>query len=192
VATDDKQLRRLPRHSVPAPCHPPVNELVEGLWGAEVPRPAPARRAPNLLLRTPGDAELPVDILSSSRSFQLLVDPATVDVSLFRESLRAARRAREGGDLAVPALELRDGLGAVARSRAGRDDRAVGPRGPVAGMFFEARRAWLGQLHATALNERMEIDIKLGGHAGVAAEQTAAVMEQPYREQLWELLMLAP
>jgi hypothetical protein len=49
----------------------------------------------------------------------------------------------------------------------------------------------LEQLRAAAVEEQFVVDIELGRHAEAVAELTAAVTEQPYRERLWELLMLA-
>jgi DNA-binding SARP family transcriptional activator len=176
--------------------HVLVDELVDGLWGSEVPvtGASTARTYLSRLRRVLADAELGADLVSSSRGYQLRVDPAAVDVNLFREGVRAARQAREGGDLVAAACELRAGLalwrGPALAGSAGAKG-AKGAKGAAVGSFFEARRAWLGQLHATAVEERMEVDIELGGHAEVAAELAAAVMEQPYRERLWELLMLA-
>jgi hypothetical protein len=49
----------------------------------------------------------------------------------------------------------------------------------------------LEQLRSTASEERLAVAIELGNHAEAVASLTVSVAEQPYRERLWELLMLA-
>jgi DNA-binding SARP family transcriptional activator len=165
-----------------------VDDLVDVLWGEDVPRSGRTTvrtyicRLRRVLTATVADGEVgSVGIRSGGGGYRLTVDPGTVDVWQFRDSLAAARQAREHGDLTEAAHQLRTGLSLWRGT----------PLAGVTGTFFEGQRAWLEQLHSTATEERLAVGIELGKDAEAAAELTVAVAEQPYRERLWELLMLA-
>ena len=57
--------------------------------------------------------------------------------------------------------------------------------------FAQAEIARLEELRLTALEHRFEAELALGRHAEVIGEIRALVAEQPLRERLWGLLMLA-
>jgi DNA-binding SARP family transcriptional activator len=126
-------------------------------------------------------AEGAVELRSAGGGYQLTVDPAAVDVWRFRADLAAARQAHGQGDLGEAAHQLRDAF-ALWRGT---------PLAGLAGSFFEGQRAGLEQLHSTATEEQLAVRIALGEHAEAAAELAVRVAELPYRERLWELLMLA-
>jgi predicted ATPase len=56
---------------------------------------------------------------------------------------------------------------------------------------LEPERARLEALRLTALEDRIEADLALGGHGGLVAELEALLADHPYRERLWGQLMLA-
>jgi DNA-binding SARP family transcriptional activator len=168
-----------------------VADVVEALWGSDAPVAGigTARtyisRLRRVLAQIHGDGPgFETAIRSGGGGYRLLVEPAAVDVGLFRRGLVAAREARDQGDLADASRHLRAGLSLWKGA-------ALAGVGEVGGPFFEGRRAWLEQLRAAAVEEQFVVDIELGRHAEVVAELTAAVAEQPYRERLWELLMWA-
>jgi SARP family transcriptional regulator, regulator of embCAB operon len=172
-----------------------VDEVIEALWGADPPLSAVGvvrsyvSRLRRVFAHAGGIASgASVHLCSEGGGYRLLVDPVAVDVGVFRASLTAARKAQQRGDLLECSRQLRGGLSLW------RGPALAGVGGPhdvVMGSFFSARRAWLEELRATAVEERLAVDIKLGNHDEAIAELVVAVTDQPYRERLWELLMWA-
>jgi DNA-binding SARP family transcriptional activator len=162
--------------------HVAVDELVGMLWEHDMPRSARATvRTYICRLRRELTRAAGVDLRSAGGGYQLTVDPASVDVSRFRANLAGARQAHGQSDLAEAAHQLR---GALALWRGA-------PLAGLAGTYFEGQRAGLEQLHSTAVEEQLAVRIALGEHAEAAAELAVRVAELPYRERLWELLMLS-
>jgi len=164
--------------------HIAVDDLVEMLWEHEVPRSGRATVRTyicRLRRELTVAAEGAVELRSAGGGYQLTVDPAAVDVWRFRANLAAARQAHGHGDLGEAARQVRDAL-ALWRGA---------PLAGLTGSFFEGQRAGLEQLHSTATEEQLAVRIALGEHAEAAAELAVRVAELPYRERLWELLMLA-
>ncbi|WP_020419299.1 AfsR/SARP family transcriptional regulator [Amycolatopsis sp. ATCC 39116] len=163
-----------------------LEEIVGALWGPEAPRSAVVTtrtyisRLRRLLTGAAGGGTS-AEIRSAGRGYQLLVDPAAVDVTVFRQTTADARDARDRGEDAEAARLLR---GALALWRGPALDGLGGP-------FFEGRRTWLEQLRASAMEERWALDIGQGDCAQAIAELTLATTGEPYRERLWELLMWA-
>jgi hypothetical protein len=56
---------------------------------------------------------------------------------------------------------------------------------------LEPERARLEALRLTALEDRIEADLALGGPGGLVSELEALLADHPYRERLWGQLMLA-
>ncbi|MBP2702615.1 AfsR/SARP family transcriptional regulator [Microbispora sp. RL4-1S] len=165
-----------------------LDEIVSAVWGAEAPRGAVATtRAYISRLRqalTCGDAAGPgteAEIGSAGRGYRLVTGPGAIDVAVFRRTTAAAQSARERGDVTEASRLLRDAL------TLWRGPALDGLNGP----FFEGRRAWLEQLRASAVEERWALDIEQGACGEAIAELTRATAAEPYRERLWELLMLA-
>ncbi|MEV5541696.1 BTAD domain-containing putative transcriptional regulator [Saccharopolyspora shandongensis] len=158
-----------------------IDEIVRALWGLDAPRSAvvTTRTYVSRLRRILTDDE--AEIRSAGRGYQLIVDPRTVDLSVFRQTTSAVREARERR--LVPEA-----------SRLSRDALALW-RGPaldgLGGPFFEGRRTWLERLRATAMEDRWALDIEQGNCGEAIAELTLATAAEPYRERLWELLMWA-
>ncbi|MDQ1396555.1 MAG: hypothetical protein QOG64_1814, partial [Acidimicrobiaceae bacterium] len=57
--------------------------------------------------------------------------------------------------------------------------------------FARTESARLDELRLTALEDRIEAEMALGRHAAAVAELEGMVKEQPLRERLWGMLMLA-
>ncbi|MFD9894445.1 BTAD domain-containing putative transcriptional regulator [Amycolatopsis sp. NPDC059027] len=165
-----------------------LDEIVGGLWGAEAPRSAivTTRTYISRLRRLLAEAGAAgrgteAEIRSAGRGYQLLVDPAAVDVTMFRQATAEAREACARGQDTEASRLLR---GALALWR--------GPAlGGLGGPFFEGRRTWLEQLRASATEELWALDIGQGHCADTIAELTLATAREPYRERLWELLIWA-
>jgi YVTN family beta-propeller protein len=166
----------------------PVEALVEGLWGERPPstaaktlqshvvrlrralEPARARGAAGevLVTRDPG--------------YLLQVAPGTLDATRFEEQAAAGRRALGDGSAERAGALLREALG-LWRGRAFEEflDTEVGA----------AESDRLGELRLVALEDRIEADLRLGGHRELVAELEGLVRGQPLRERLWAQLLLA-
>ena len=117
-----------------------------------------------------------------------------------RKRLRAPARDRRARRAAVPCPRRR-GAACLARTRPGRAapllSEALGLwRGDLLdGLaplpFVAAERSRFGELRLEALEHWYEAELDLGHHAEVAAELEHAVAEEPLRDRLRELAMLA-
>jgi DNA-binding SARP family transcriptional activator len=65
------------------------------------------------------------------------------------------------------------------------------PLAGLPGRLAESQRDRLAELRMAALEERLALDIELGGHGAAAAELPELLAGDPLRERLTELLMLA-
>jgi hypothetical protein len=100
---------------------------------------------------------------------------------VFLTKTKDARAAGNAGEADRAAVLLRDAL-------------ALWQGEPLAGIpgeYAESQRVRLAELHMAAVEERLALDIELGGHAAAAAELRTLVSAHPLRERLSELLMLA-
>jgi DNA-binding SARP family transcriptional activator/tetratricopeptide (TPR) repeat protein len=163
-----------------------LGALVDALWGPEPPKAATgAVRTYVSRLRyglragaAVGAHEL---IESASNGYILHARSAALDLNLFLRWTAQAQEARGTGDLAQAAVFLRDAL-------------ALWKGAPLAGLpgeYAESYRARLTELQMAAVEERLALDIELGGHVSAAAELRTLVAAHPLREGLSELLMLA-
>jgi len=141
-----------------------VETLIDALWGDEP--PGSARQTVHYfvhrLRRALGAAG---DRLATSPSgYELHVAPGELDVDTFERLTAEARTAAADGDLDAAAATL-DQAVALWRGR------------PLADLtsapFAEAEAARLEALHATAMEERFEIGLRLGRHTELVAELEA-------------------
>ena len=105
-----------------------------------------------------------------------------LDAQRFQDLATAGRRALVRDDPQAAADQLAAGLGLW--------------RGPLLADLdevaaLEPERACLEALRLTALEDRIEADLALGGHGGLVSELEALLADHPYRERLWGQLMLA-
>jgi len=113
--------------------------------------------------------------------YVLAVDPDQVDALRFEALVEEARSTVEE-DAAGAAMMLRRGLGMWAGT-------AYGDLGFEPALFGEANR--LAEERVAALELRFEVDLLLGRHEQTVSEIEALLQEQPYREHLAAMLMLA-
>lgn len=165
-----------------------LDGILNVLWGDDIPRSAGSivRTYVHRLRRI--IQEIAVDgsvvrprIISSGGGYGLEIDASLVDLFHFQRGVAEARKARIRGDLTRASGELRTAL------RLWRGAALAG----AAGQFFEAQRSWLEQLRMAALEELWDLEIESGNHSEAVPALTAITAEDPYREQLWALLMLA-
>ncbi|MGW7688447.1 BTAD domain-containing putative transcriptional regulator [Streptomyces asiaticus] len=164
-----------------------VENIVDAVWGSDIPHTAAngvhtyvagLRRAlePGRRKRTAG-----LLLTSESGGYCLRADPTAIDAVLFARSLGDARSSRGQGDLEAT---LRLYEQALAGWRGEAFSRIPGP-------FAAMERDRLRDLRLTAVEEWAEDMLAAGRHAELVTELPTAVSEEPLREKLRWLLMLA-
>jgi predicted ATPase/DNA-binding SARP family transcriptional activator len=158
------------------------DRLLEDLWDGDP--PATARHTlqgyVHRLRRTLGpDAWR---LITRSPGYQLKVATGELDAQRFQDLATAGRRALVRGDPEAAADLLAAALGLW--------------RGPLLADLDEVaalapERARLEALRLTALEDRIEADLALGGHGGLFSELEGLLGDHPFRERLWGQLMLA-
>jgi predicted ATPase/DNA-binding SARP family transcriptional activator len=161
----------------------PASVLVDALWGTEPPKAAAGTVRTYIsrlrqALAVGGRREV---IESAGTGYLLPVQPNAVDLNLFLKWTAEARAARSTGDAAQAAVFLRDALGLW------RGEALAG----LPGEYAESQRARLTELQIAAVEDRLALEIELGGHVAAVAELQPLVAAHPLRERLTELLMLA-
>ena len=156
----------------------PEAVLLEQLWGDEPPRSGSTalRVRISQLRKLVGDA-----IVTRPPGYLLATDPELIDARRFERLLGEGSRALADDPERAASL-LREGL-ALWRGP------ALADAGPVPTAAREAAR--LEELRVVALEHALEAELALGRHAEVVAELDALVAEEPLRENLRRLLMLA-
>jgi DNA-binding SARP family transcriptional activator/predicted negative regulator of RcsB-dependent stress response len=165
-----------------------TDRLVEELWGE-----APPPTARNLIqvyvarlrhaLHRSGDGSEPERVLvTRPPGYLLRVEAGQLDVDRFEELTALARQATANGDLEGAAERWRAALALW--------------RGPALdGVASEALRRTavprLEEARLVALEERLEVDLRLGRHAELVGELRALVGAHQDRERLCRQLMLA-
>ncbi|MCO5996374.1 AfsR/SARP family transcriptional regulator [Actinoallomurus rhizosphaericola] len=161
----------------------PTDELAALVWGDDP--PASARltlqgyvlRVRRALASVPGLA-----IRTEPAGYLLRVDPDRIDAHRFTRLLDDAARAAAGGDTAAEAELLREAL-------------ALWRGEPLADVGSDALRreeaGRLAELRASAIERRVDADLRLGRHLELIGELTALVAAHPYREEFRAQLMLA-
>ena len=153
-----------------------TDRLIEDLWGAGAPRSAlgSLQNAVSALRKSVG----PDVLLTQQPGYRLALEPDAVDALRFERLVEQARAAAPSarGRLLAEALALWRGPALA--------DLAFEP-------FAGAAAARLEELRLGALEERIEADLEQGLHAALVPELESLVGQQPLRERLRGLLMLA-
>jgi DNA-binding SARP family transcriptional activator len=166
----------------------PIDYLVEQLWPHKAPDSAltlvriyvsQLRKA---LEQGAGTREGSRLLLTRASGYTLRVDPGQVDVTRFERLLADGQRLIAEGHASPAAQRLREAL-ALWRGRA-LADIADTPLGQMEAIRLE-------ELHAVAVEERIEADLACGRHAELVGELSALVKTYPLRERLHAQLMLA-
>lgn len=154
----------------------PEPVLVERVWADDPPASGSAalRVRVSQLRKLVGDA-----IVTRPPGYALTADDDRIDARRFERLLAEGCAARETPERAVRIL--REAL-ALWRGPALAD---------VDARFAAAEAARLDELRFTALEAVLAAELELGRHADVVAELDSVVAEQPLRERLRRLLMLA-
>lgn len=164
------------------------DRLFEVLWGPDPPAGAAATlqsHASHLrnALEPGRQAAGPSVVQAREPGYLLAVDPErSVDAVIFERLAAKGRRSLIEEAWSRAAAQLEEAL-------------ALWRGEPLAEFTFEsfaqAEIARLGELRLLALEDRLEADLALGRHDQVAGELRTLVTDQPLRERLWGLLMLA-
>jgi DNA-binding SARP family transcriptional activator/tetratricopeptide (TPR) repeat protein len=162
-------------------------ELVDAVWGVEPPPTAASvlrtyvSRLRKVLEPGRDSAHPPRTIISVGDGYQIQVPDETLDLAVFERRIADAASASAAGDESTAAKLLHDALD-------GRRGAALaGLPGPLA----EAERSRLAEVRLTALERRLDLDIRLGHPGDVIGELMSLTGEHPLREELCRLLMLA-
>jgi len=163
----------------------PSAQLLLELWGEEPPR----RASDGLyvyvsqlrkLIRQPGNSSGP--ILTRTRGYQLRLERGALDLHVFEESMREARRQLAAGspEQAVASLETALALW----------------RGPVlgglpGGPVIEGFVAWLEECRLECLELLVEARLELGQYRENISLLFSLIEDHPLREAFYRLLMLA-
>ena len=163
------------------------SELVDAVWGHEPPPSAEGgiytyiaglRRIIEPGRSTRGQGRI---LVSTGAGYVLHLVPGQPDAVAFEQHVGRARQLRKGGDPAGAVTSLDAALGLW---------RGVA-FAAVPGPFAETERARLAELRSLAAEERADVLLALGRHEEVVPDLTAMVADQPLRERMRGLLMIA-
>ena len=165
----------------------PTHRLIDGMWGDDAtPTAAKTLQTHVFQLRRlleqadPSNAD-GMSVLTEGQGYRLRIDPEAVDTSRFERLLSLARGSIEL-DLRLAADQLREAL-------------ALWEGPPLADVAFEPFAGpeidRLEHLRGWAIEELARARLALGEHELMIGDLRRAVVEAPFREQLWASLMLA-
>src|SRR5512143_520901 len=148
------------------------DRLIDELWQDHAPESA-ANALAALVARL--RRALPEEtIVTQSGGYMAHLDPDAIDVHRFERLVGEGSRALAGGDLASAASVLRGAL-------------ALWSGQPLSDLAYEAFAEptvlRLDELRLTALENRIEADLRLGRHGELVAELQSLVIEHPLRER---------
>ncbi len=156
-----------------------ASQLIDGLWPEEM--PAAAANALQALVSRLRRA-LPEPVIESRPSgYQIKIDPRSTDIVRF-EDLAAAGRAQLRDDPTAAGQTLRQAL-ALWRGPALTDVAETD--------FGQAAIARLDELRLTAIEHRIDADLRTGNTSSLVAELEGLVIAYPMREPLAARLMRA-
>jgi DNA-binding SARP family transcriptional activator len=157
-----------------------ADRLIEAIWAGRP--PATAGKTLQVYVSNLRKALGTGLLVTQGRGYMLAVEPHQVDSDRFEELAAKGREALERGDSTNARMWLLAALGLW--------------RGPALAdfsyeSFAQSEIARLEEVRMTALEYRIEADLRLGHHASLVPELEALVHEHPLRERLYEHLMLA-
>ncbi len=166
--------------AIRAPNMVPIDAIVDALWGdQELTRPEAALHTAVNRLRDAVGEDL---IVTESGGYRLEIPAANTDLNRFRVQSRRARQLHTLGHASQACESYRQAL-AQWRGPALSDLREF--------EFAEQAARQLEEERLQAVESLMDATLADGGHDQVAGELFGLVESFPFRERLWELLMLA-
>jgi tetratricopeptide (TPR) repeat protein len=163
------------------------SELIDGMWGADPPASAVnsvhvyvvgLRRIlePRRAHRAPGQV-----LSASGPGYLLRLEPGQLDAVELDRHLTQARGSSAAGDLAAAARSLDAALGLW---------QGISLSG-IPGPWADIERVRLAERRLTAIEERVDVLLALGGHDPAVAQLAGLIREHPLRERFRGQLMLA-
>lgn len=166
----------------------PVSRCIEELWEYNPPASAVSTlqtyimQIRRTLRRSAAGPTCASRLVTRDRGYLFAIEPDELDVHAYERRLQESRRALADADDPRAAALFRQAL-AVWRGPALVDVQA----GPVL-------RTWLASLEESRLNaldQRIDVDLRLGRHRELVSELSALVERHPVHENLHAQLMLA-
>jgi DNA-binding SARP family transcriptional activator len=162
-----------------------TDELLERLWGEKAPPTAAAslRVAVSKVRRFLEDEAAGAATLQTvPGGYVLGVEPDAIDAHLFERLAKEGAEALRRGDVAAARQRLSEAL-------------ALWTEEPFGDLGYEqfllAEKPRLDERRMSALEDRVEADLRSGRDAELVAELRALVAKEPFRERLRGQLMLA-
>ncbi|WP_409489326.1 BTAD domain-containing putative transcriptional regulator [Amycolatopsis sp. cmx-11-12] len=159
----------------------PAERLIDGLYGEQPPEGV-ANALQSQVSRLRGALKDVAPVEFSPAGYRLAVDPDDVDVHRFERLAAEGRRTLAAGDAAKASELLRDALG-LWRGPAFADITDA--------PFRDPQVTRLAELKTSAIEDRVEAELKLGRHEDVLAELREVIDGQPLRERPRALLIRA-
>jgi DNA-binding SARP family transcriptional activator len=160
-----------------------VDELVAAAWGDNAPASAERSLSSHITRMRVSlaglDASVHARVRRTGRGYQLVVPPEAVDASVFEQKVTEASQV--AGVVSPAALREALGLWRSGVPYADLQDTA----------YPAAQAARLLELRGTAIEALISALLEAGDAAAATAEAEARLQEDPFRERLWELLVLA-
>jgi DNA-binding SARP family transcriptional activator len=164
-----------------------VDEFIDAVWGAQPPAAAVSvlrtyvSRLRKVLEPCRGLGESPKLIVSAANGYLAQVPDEALDLGMFEQQVARAKKLHAMGEVSAAADLLHAAL------EEWHETPLAGLPGPLA----HAERTRLEEKRLSVLEARLDSDVQLGRHNEVIAELRALVEENPLRERLCQLLMLA-
>jgi DNA-binding SARP family transcriptional activator len=160
-----------------------IDQLVDGMWPDDPPRFAKGNVKTYVSALRPVVETAGAAIETVPRGYRLAVKPQLVDISLFEELVQAAEDVAPGGDDSRHVENLGRAL-SLWRGEALQDLAYLGgPLRDAATRLHEKRLAVIQDVAASCL--------RLGRTSAAIDHLRTALSQEPLRERLWGLLMLA-
>jgi DNA-binding SARP family transcriptional activator len=158
-------------------------QLVDAVWGDAPPLSAKSTlQAYISRLRRVIEPSGAATIEHSAAGYALRVDPVSVDLERFAESVRDGRRALATGVFDLAADRLGEALGHWQGE----------PLADLQGYAFaDAERVRLRNERHAVIADRIDAELAAGRHESVVAELEALVLAAPLHEPFWIRLMIA-
>ncbi|WP_280405502.1 AfsR/SARP family transcriptional regulator [Nocardia brasiliensis] len=168
-----------------------VPELIDGVWG-EHPTPSAIGALRNHILHLrralepdrPSGAPATV-LVGFGGGYALRLAPGAVDVEMVEDLLLEVQQERTGAEQPHSVEQVRERLDAALRLWSGT------PLAGLPGPYADRQRTQLIERRVALLEQRIELDLRLGRYTEAIAELTPLCAEHPMREQTRGLLMTA-
>jgi DNA-binding SARP family transcriptional activator/tetratricopeptide (TPR) repeat protein len=163
-----------------------MDRLVDALWDTNPPRSAHQNLKTyvwslRLLLSPAAPEDAP--IVTGQHGYGVTAEPDEIDMAIFERLVGDGHQAHRAGDRRLATKHFEEAL-ALWRGPAFADV-------PASGAVIAAEKERLEELRLVALEHVLEARISARQYTETVAELRRWTAQQPLRERLWELLMLA-